>query len=110
MEKISKISSLLLIGIPTRGVYLSKLLAKYLEELSNQPVENGSLDPAFHRDDLASVGTRTSQATDLSLSIDAREIVLIDDDFMCTGRTSKAALEALNSLGRAKRVTILTMV
>ena len=58
LEKIPNISSLLLIGIPTRGVYLSKLLAKYLEELSGQPVENGCLDPTFHRDDLARLGTR----------------------------------------------------
>ena len=47
LEKISSIGSLLLIGIPTRGVYLSKLLAKYLEELSGQPIENGCLDPYF---------------------------------------------------------------
>ena len=65
LEKIPNIGSLLLIGIPTRGVYLSKLLATYLEELSGQPIENGCLDPTFHRDDLASVGTRITQVTDL---------------------------------------------
>ena len=63
MEKIPNISSLLLIGIPTRGVYLSKLLAKYLEELSGQKVENGCLDPTFHRDDLSRVGTKIAQMT-----------------------------------------------
>ena len=47
LEKIPNMSSLLLLGIPTRGVYLSKLLAKYLEELSGQPVKNGCLDPSF---------------------------------------------------------------
>ena len=47
LEKIPNISSLLLIGIPTRGVYLSKLSAKYLEELSAQSIENGCLDPTF---------------------------------------------------------------
>ena len=79
LEKIPNISSLLLVGIPTRGVYLSKLLAKYLEELCGQPVENGCLDPTFHRDDLASVGTRIAQATDLTSSVDNREVVLIYD-------------------------------
>ena len=68
LEKIPNTSSLLLVGIPTRGVYLSKLLAKYLEELSGQPVENGCLDPTFHRDDLARVGTRIAQVTDLPSS------------------------------------------
>tara|TARA_B100000965_G_scaffold352015_1_gene326976 strand:+ start:73 stop:624 length:552 start_codon:yes stop_codon:yes gene_type:complete len=109
LERIPNISSLLLVGIPTRGVHLSKLLAKYLEELSGQPVENGCLDPTFHRDDLARVGTRISQATDLPSSVDEREVVLVDD-VIYTGRTIKAALEALHSWGRAKRVTLLAMV
>tara|TARA_B100000579_G_scaffold414763_1_gene408699 strand:- start:330 stop:884 length:555 start_codon:yes stop_codon:yes gene_type:complete len=107
-EKIPNISSLLLVGIPTRGVYLSKLLAKYLEELSGQPVENGCLDPTFHRDDLAKVGTRIAQVTNLPSSVDNREVVLIDD-VIYTGRTIKAALEALHLWGRAKRVTLLVM-
>ena len=65
MEKIPNITFILIIVIPTRGVYLSKLLAKYLEQLFCQLIENGCLDPTFHRDDLASVGTRIAQATDL---------------------------------------------
>ena len=109
LEKIPSISSLLLVGIPTRGVYLSRLLAKSLEELSGQPVENGCLDPTFHRDDLPRVGTRIAQVTDLPSSVDDREVVLIDD-VIYTGRTIKAALEALHLWGRAKRVTLLAMV
>ena len=109
LEKIPNISSLLLIGIPTRGVYLSKILAKYLEELSGHPIENGCLDPTFHRDDLARIGTRIAQVSDLPSSVDDREVVLIDD-VIYTGRTIKAALEALNSWGRARRVTLLVMV
>ena len=109
LEKIPNINSLLLIGIPTRGVYLSKILAKHLEELSGHPIENGCLDPTFHRDDLARIGTRIAQVSDLPSSVDDREVVLIDD-VIYTGRTIKAALEALNSWGRAKRVTLLAMV
>ena len=109
LEKVPNIDSLLLIGIPTRGIYLSKLLAKYLEELSGKSVENGCLDPTFHRDDLSRVGTRISQVTDLPSSVDDREVVLIDD-VIYTGRTIKAALEALHPWGRAKRVMLLAMV
>ena len=109
LEKIPTTSSLLLVGIPTRGVYLSKILAKYLEELSGQSVENGCLDPTFHRDDLLKVGARIAQVTDLPSSVDDREVVLIDD-VIYTGRTIKAALEALHLWGRAKRVTLLAMV
>ena len=109
LEKIPNISSLLLIGIPTRGVYLSKLLAKYLEELSGQTVESGCLDPTFHRDDLERVGTRMAQVTDLPSTVDDREVVLVDD-VIYTGRTIKAALEALHLWGRARRVTLLILV
>ena len=109
LEKIPNINSLLLIGIPTRGVYLSKLLARYIEEFSGQSVENGSIDPTFHRDDLARVGARIAKATDLPSSVDNREVVLIDD-VIYTGRTIKAALEALNEWGRARRVMLLAMV
>ena len=104
LEKVPNIDSLLLIGIPTRGIYLSKLLAKYLEELSGKSVENGCLDPTFHRDDLSRVGTRIAHVTDLPSSVDNREVVLIDD-VIYTGRTIKAALEPLHLWGRAKRVT-----
>ena len=109
LEKVPNTNSLLLVGIPTRGVYLSKLLAIYLEELTGQPVQNGCLDPTFHRDDLERVGTRMSQVTDLPSSVDDREVVLIDD-VIYTGRTIKAALEALQSWGRAKRVMLLAMI
>ena len=109
LEIVPDTSSILLVGIPTRGVYLSKLLAIYLEELSGQPIENGCLDPTFHRDDLSRVGTRISQATDLPSTVDDREGVLVDD-VIYTGRTIKAALEALHSWGRAKRVMLVAMV
>tara|TARA_B100000700_G_C14824776_1_gene751767 strand:- start:339 stop:740 length:402 start_codon:yes stop_codon:yes gene_type:complete len=88
---------------------LSKLLADYLEELSGQQVDNGCLDPTFHRDDLSRVGTRIPQVTNLPSSVDDREVVLIDD-VIFTGRTIKAALEALQQWGRAKRVMLLVMI
>ena len=60
---IENIRSFLLIVIPSRGVYLYELLAKYLEELSVQQIENGFLDPTFHMDDLARIATRFPQVT-----------------------------------------------
>ena len=94
LEKIENISSFLLIGIPSRGVYLYKLLAKYLEELSGQQIENGFLDPTFHIDDLARVGTRFVQVTESPCWVKDREVVLIDD-VIFTGKTIKASLEDL---------------
>ncbi len=109
LENISDNSSLLLLGIPTRGVYLSKVLAKYLEEIAGQPIENGSLDPTFHRDDLLRGKTRIGQGTSLASSVDDRDVVLVDD-VIFTGRTVRASLEALQSWGRARRVMLLAMV
>ena len=88
---------------------MSKLLAKYLKELSGDPVEDGCLDPTFYRDNLARVGTRIAQVTDLPFSVDYREVVLIDD-VIYTRRTIKAALESLHSWWRAKRVNLDAMV
>ena len=109
LEKVPDTSSLLLVGIPTRGVNLCKLLAICLEELTGQIIENGCLDPTFYRDDLARVGTRIAPATELPSTVDNREVILIDD-VIYTGRTIKAALEALHSWGRAKRVMLVVMV
>ena len=103
LEKIENIRSFLLIGIPSRGVYLYKLLAKYIEELSGQQIENGCLDPTFHIDDLAMVGTRVAQLTELPCWVDYREVVLIND-VIFTGKTIKASLEALHSCGWVRRI------
>jgi len=89
--------------MPSRGVYLYKLLAKNLEELSGQQIENGCLDPTFHIDDFARVGSRLAQVTESHCLVDDREVVLIDD-VIFTGKTIKASLEALHSCGLGKKI------
>jgi pyrimidine operon attenuation protein/uracil phosphoribosyltransferase len=100
---------LLLLGIPTRGVALARVLASRLEAICGHPIAHGSLDPTFHRDDLDRVGTRLVEATQLPESIDDRHVVLVDD-VIFTGRTVRAALEALQAWGRPRRVQLLVMV
>ena len=100
---------LLLLGIPTRGVLLADVLGKELEALLGLPVEVGSLDPTFHRDDLESRPTRLPQATELPTSVDGRHVVLVDD-VVFTGRTTRAAIEALLAWGRPQAVRLLVMV
>ena len=73
---------------------MSKLFAKYLDEISGQPIENGYIDPTFHSNDIARVGTRIAQITNLPFWVDDREIVLIED-IIYTGKMIKATLEAL---------------
>ena len=109
LETVSDSQALLLLGIPTRGVQLSRVLARELQEKAGHPIDQGSIDPTFHRDDLVRIGTRIAQPTDLPTTVEDRQVVLVDD-VIFTGRTVRAALEALHSWGRAKRVMLLVMV
>lgn len=109
LENLPDSRKLLVLGIPTRGVYLAKVLSRELSLIVGHDIDQGSLDPTFHRDDLARVGTRIGQPTDLPSSVENREVLLIDD-VIFTGRTIRASLEALQAWGRAERVMLLTMV
>ncbi len=109
MESVKDIGDLVLLGIPTRGVHLSRVLAKELESLSGKAIAQGILDPTFHRDDLIRVGTRMVEPTELPTSVEGRQVVLVDD-VIFTGRTVRAALEALQAWGRPQKVLLLVMV
>ena len=109
LESVPDSRDLLLLGIPTRGVALARVLAQRLQGIAGHPIAHGSLDPTFHRDDLERVGTRLVEATDLPVSMDDRPVVLVDD-VIFTGRTVRAALEALQAWGRPRRVLLLAMV
>ena len=109
LETVADSRALLLLGIPTRGVALAEVLAERLSVLAGQPIDRGTLDPTFHRDDLERVGTRLAAPTQLPVALDGREVVLVDD-VIFTGRTVRAALEALQAWGRPKRVALLAMV
>ena len=109
LETVSDSRTLFLLGIPTRGIPLSRVLAAELEAIAGHPIDHGSLDPTFHRDDLVRIGTRMVQPTELPTTVEGREVVLVDD-VIFTGRTVRAALEALQAWGRPKRVMLLVMV
>ena len=109
IEKISNLDNLLLVGIPTRGVHLADVLKKEMFAKTGVNVDRGIIDPTFYRDDQNRVGTRLIEATDIPTSIEKKDIVLIDD-VIYTGRTIRAAMDALLTWGRPKRVMLLVMV
>ena len=109
IEKVKKLDNLLLVGIPTRGIDLAEVLEKELFTKTGVKMRKGIIDPTFYRDDQNRVGTRLMKATDIPTPIEKQEILLIDD-VIYTGRTIRAAMDALCSWGRPKRVMLLVMV
>ena len=109
IEKVKNLDNLLLVGIPTRGIDLSKVLEKELLLKSGVKISRGIIDPTFYRDDQNRVGTRLIKAADIPTPIEKQEILLIDD-VIYTGRTIRAAMDALYSWGRPQRVMLLVMI
>ena len=101
-----------LVGIRTRGDVLAKRLAKGLEQITNEPVRTGALDITLYRDDVMrhTVGPQPIvRRTEIPFSIDDQKILLVDD-VLYTGRTIRAALDALIDFGRPKEIQLIVLV
>ena len=109
IEKISNLDNLLLVGIPTKGVHLAEVFRKEIYSKTGVNVKKGKIDPTFYRDDQNRVETRLMEATEIPTSLEKKEIVLIDD-VIYTGRTIRAAIDALLSWGRPQKVMLLVMI
>jgi pyrimidine operon attenuation protein/uracil phosphoribosyltransferase len=110
LERTKGGRDIVLLGIPTRGVTLAKRLARRIEEVEGHPVPQGSLDVTMYRDDLRMRPARALGRTELPPEgVDDRVVVLIDD-VLYSGRTVRAALDALNDLGRPRAVQLATLV
>jgi len=109
IEKVKNLDNLLLVGIPTRGIEIAEILEKELFCNTGVKINKGTIDPTFYRDDQNRVGTRLIKVTDIPIPIEKQEILLIDD-VIYTGRTIRAAIDALYSWGRPQRVMLLVMV
>lgn len=109
MEKNSGLDDLVLLGIPTRGVEIAQRLGSFLAEVA-KPVPVGTLDITLYRDDLARQPTRVPQPTVMPPGgIDKKAVVLVDD-VLFSGRTIRAALDALNDHGRPRTVQLAVLV
>ena len=109
IEKVKNLENLLLVGIPTRGIDLAEVLEKEIFCKTGVKVRKGIIDPTFYRDDQNRVETRLIKATDITTPIEKKEILLIDD-VIYTGRTIRAAMDALYSWGRPQKVMLLVLV
>ena len=109
IEKVKNLENLILIGIPTRGINLAEVLEKELFSKTGIKIKKGTIDPTLYRDDQNRLGIRLIKTTDIPTPIEKKEILLIDD-VIYTGRTIRAAMDALCSWGRPQRVMLLVMI
>ncbi|MCW5979198.1 MAG: bifunctional pyr operon transcriptional regulator/uracil phosphoribosyltransferase PyrR [Bryobacteraceae bacterium] len=110
LEKTEDPGKLALLGIRRRGVPIAQRLARKIESIEKIPARVGILDISLYRDDLSLVATQpVVNATDIPFSITGLDVVLVDD-VLYTGRTSRAALNALFDHGRPARVQLLALI
>jgi pyrimidine operon attenuation protein/uracil phosphoribosyltransferase len=110
LEKSDNLERLALIGVRRRGVPIAQRLAAKIESIEKQKVPVGILDINLYRDDLTTVGASpVVNATDIPFDITDKEVILTDD-VLYTGRTVRAALDALFDKGRPARVQLLCLI
>ena len=100
---------LVLLGIQTRGVPLARRIASALQEIEGVSVPVGELDVTLYRDDLTLRGPKPIGSTDVPVDVEGRTVVLVDD-VLYTGRTIRAALDAVSSIGRPARIRLAALV
>jgi pyrimidine operon attenuation protein/uracil phosphoribosyltransferase len=109
LERTDGARDVVLLGIPTRGVLLARRLAARIHDFEGRAVPVGSLDPTMYRDDLRLRGVRPLETTDVPTDIDGGVVVLVDD-VLYSGRTVRAALDALNDFGRPRSVQLAVLI
>ena len=110
IENNSNCKDVVLIGIHNRGVPISQRIQNKIKELIGIDLQRGSLDITFHRDDYRErLVVPELMGTDINFSLDGKIVVLVDD-VLYSGRTVRAALDELNSFGRASKVQLAVLV
>jgi len=110
IERNPELASVVLAGIPSRGVEIARRIAGIIESLGKTAIETGVIDVSMHRDD---VGKRAElprvQASRLPLPLENKTVIIVDDVFF-TGRTARAAMDAISSFGRPARIQLAALI
>ncbi|MDQ0253796.1 pyrimidine operon attenuation protein/uracil phosphoribosyltransferase [Evansella vedderi] len=112
IERNKGIKDCLLVGIKTRGIYLAQRLAERIEQIEGEKIDVGEVDITLYRDDLT-LKTKTEdpeiKGTDITVDITNKTVILVDD-VLYTGRTVRAALDALIDLGRPSQIQLAVLI
>ena len=110
LEKNNGVEDLALVGIRRRGVPLAERLAKIIQRIEKKPVLLGTLDITLYRDDLSTLDSKpVVQKSDIGIPIEGKSVVLVDD-VLYTGRTTRAAMDALFRVGRPRRLQLCVLI
>jgi pyrimidine operon attenuation protein/uracil phosphoribosyltransferase len=110
IERNPDLNQIILAGIPSRGNEIARRIADTISTIEKAPIAVGTIDVAMHRDD---VGTRTElpvvRASDLPLPLETKTVIIVDD-VLFTGRTVRAAMDAITSFGRPARIQLAVLI
>jgi len=110
LEKNREIEDLVVIGIHRRGVTLAERISKMMEEIKGKKLPTGTLDITLYRDDLTRIAYQPMvRNTNILFPIDEKKVVLVDD-VLYTGRTVRAAIDALLDFGRPKKIELVVLI
>ena len=110
VERAKGADDIVLLGIPTRGVFLARLIAERIRAIEGREVPVGSLDVTMYRDDLRRAPARALLPTQIPADGIDDKIVVLVDDVLYSGRTIRAALDAMNDIGRPRAVQLAVLV
>jgi pyrimidine operon attenuation protein/uracil phosphoribosyltransferase len=110
LEKNNGVEDLALVGIRRRGVPLAERLAKIIQRIEKKPVLLGTLDITLYRDDLSTLDSKpVVQKSEIGIPIEGKSVILVDD-VLYTGRTTRAAMDALFRAGRPRRLQLCVLI
>ncbi len=109
IERSGDLDNLVLLGIRTRGAPLAESLARQIMHQENVTVPVGAIDITFYRDDLDTIGVRTPERTHIPVDVTDRQVILVDD-VIFSGRTIRAALNAVTEYGRPAAIRLLVLI
>ncbi len=109
VERNDNAQSIVVVGVQRGGIHLAERLGLLLKGIWGHPVPVGQLDVSMHRDDLDQHGVPNIQPTVMPFDINGKTVVLVDD-VLFSGRTTRAALDALNDFGRPRRIQLAVLI